>query len=406
MNKIAVGISRSKQKKNGKPACHRKIAVTAVLAAGLLPILLSGCGGGGGGSAPVVPPKTASLLSITSAVVSQSATAETLLVLRAALLSSATFPVSVAFSTSGATVGSSCTTGIDYRFPATSGVSISFAGNNARGVLTLASAASSRDISVFACPDTITTSTDKMLALAWNDGAASGSATATVRGSANASLARSMPLNDTGITSCATGSVNNLACPQSGFAGQDGETGRDANTAITGQGIYRTSAFALNKLSDAKNCIQDGVTGLTWEGKTTSSGLHDASATYTWFDSNASTNGGSSGTPSGGVCTGSGCDTEQFVTAVNAELLCGYTDWRLPTAQELGGIVDAGAIAALTINATFANQAAKPYWTASPKATLPLSAWGVDFENGAIGFLSKSTPYRVRLVRGNSYQPI
>jgi hypothetical protein len=397
MKNSVVGIDPGVSPGTSVVANLRLRAVRATAVGALLPALLVACGGGGG-SAPVAP-KTASLLSISSPVAKQSASGQTLLVFRAALLSSASFPVDVAFTTSGGRVGASCSGGIDYLIAAAGGTSVSIEESaNAKGVLTLASAASNRQISVLACPG----AGDKALTLTWNDGAASGSAVATVRGSANTSLAGSMPLNDTGITACATDSANNLACPQAGFGGQDGDTGRDANVVITGQGAYRGSAFALNKLPGAE-CIQDGVTGLTWEGKT-GSGLHAPAATFTWFDSNASTNGGSSGTPgtaSGGVCTGSACDTEQFVAAVNAEALCGYGDWRLPTAQELGGIVDAGASAAPTISALFENQAAAPYWTASPRAADADGAWVVNFSSGAIGGVAKSLPSRVRLVRGH-----
>ena len=373
MKNGVIGIFAGSQPASGIAARQRarpgRGGVASALLSISLPILLTACGGGGG-SAPVVV-KTTSLAAISSPVAKQSASGQTLLVFRAALLSSASFPVDVAFSTAGGAVGSSCAAGVDYLIPAASGLSVSIdASANAKGVLTLASGASNRQISLMACPG----NADKALTLTWNDGAASGSARATVRGSANASLAGSMPLNDTGITGCASNSALNLACPQAGFAGQDGESGRDANTAITGQGIYRTSAFALNKLPNAE-CIQDSVTGLTWEGKT-GSALHDPGTSYTWDNANL------------------------FAAAVNAEALCGYADWRLPTAQELGGIVDSGASVAPTINAMFANQAPANYWTASLRTNDINGAWAVDFSNGAIGSLAKSLPSRVRLVRG------
>ncbi len=378
MKNGVIGIFAGKQPASGSAVNLRRRSVRSVLASALLPIslpislsvLLSACGGGGG-SAPVIVPKVASLLSISSPVAKQSASGQTLLVFRAALLSNPSFPVDVAFTTAGGAVGASCAAGVDYLIPAASGLSVSIdASANAKGVLTLASGASNRQISLMACPG----NADKTLTLSWNDGAASGSARATVRGSANASLAGSMPLNDTGITACASNNALGLACPQSGFAGQDAESGRDANTAITGQGAYRSSAFALNPFPNA-DCIQDGVTGLTWEGKS-GSGLHAPTATHTWDNANL------------------------FAAAVNAEALCGYADWRLPTAQELGGIVDSGASAAPTINAVFVNQASAPYWTASQRSNDINGAWVVDFSNGAIGSLSTSLPSRVRLVRG------
>jgi hypothetical protein len=204
-------------------------------------------------------------------------------------------------------------------------------------------------------------------------------------------------VNDTGITSCASMSALGLACPQAGLTGQDAETGRDSTAAIIGQGSFRVSGFQLTTLPGAI-CVQDGVTGLVWEGKT-AAGLHSASSTYTWRSA-ASTNGGAAGTANGGVCSGSNCDTDSFIAAVNSERSCGFSDWRLPRAEELSGIIDSGAAAVPTIPTVFANQAAAPYWSESAKAGDSAGAWAVDFNSGAVTAQAKSTANRIRLVRG------
>ena len=87
--------------------------------------------------------------------------------------------------------------------------------------------------------------------------------------------------------------------------------------------------------------MQDNVTGLIWEIKTVDGDLHDKDNSYSWYNSNTSTNGGSAGIENGGSCPDTGnCDTEKFVTSVNAQGLCGANDWRMPNKEELRSIVD------------------------------------------------------------------
>jgi len=168
---------------------------------------------------------------------------------------------------------------------------------------------------------------------------------------------------------------------------------------VTGSGTNKTTAFAFSTLTGV---IQDNTTGLMWEAKTTDGALHDINSTFTWFSSNAGTNGGSSGTASGGTCAGvvAGCDIEKFVAAVNTEKLGGFSDWRVPSVQELSSLVDSGKSTAPTVEATIANQSAAAYWTASPKAGDATGAWSVDFNSGSIASDAKSNAKRVRLVRG------
>ncbi len=368
----------------------------AALAAPVL-VLTVACGGGGGGGgvtpAPAPVPKAA-VLAVSAPVASQAASGQSQLVFRTTLLAEPTFPADMSFAITGATGGSSCGAGVDY--VVTPAANVAVASNNCGGTLSLTSSASERLITVQVCAGS--GAADKTLAVHWADPSKSGDTTGTIRASANLALDKSKRLNDTNITACANGTSNAASCPQTAFAGQDADNGRDVSVAITGVGANKISAFALSSLAGGA-CVQDSVTGLVWESKTTG-GLHAAASTYTWLNS-GSVNGGAAGNSNGGVCTASGCDTEKFVAAVNAEATCGFSDWRLPTADELGGIVDAGASAAPTIRPQFANQAAAAYWTGSSKAGDSNGAWAVDFNSGAIGALVKSSANRVRLVRGH-----
>jgi len=226
-------------------------------------------------------------------------------------------------------------------------------------------------------------------------------------------------LNDTGITTCANATTNGLACPQVGFPGQDAELGRDAYAGLvkTGGG---SAAFDFTKLDAAGaaltnqavlyantpwDCVQDHVTGLMWEVKTTggAGGLRDANHTYTWLNSDPYINGGAAGTANGGICVDAvNCDTEKYVAAVNVAGLCGFNDWRLPKVEELRSIVDyIIPFPGPTIDtAYFPNAIGSWYWSSSSYAAGATGAWGVGFFNGGDGAYFKSYNGYVRLVRG------
>ena len=232
-------------------------------------------------------------------------------------------------------------------------------------------------------------------------------------------------LNDTGIDWCANGNTNNLDCleGEAGFEGQDGEFGRDAKaragtlTKIGGgaAGFDYTkiaadgSVLAIQDVTwDANgteaagsqwSCVRDNVTGLIWEIKTTDGGLRDRNHTYSWYNPDSNTNGGTAGLQNGGSCSGSDCDTHAFVQAVNSQGVCGATDWRMPTRRELMSIVNNGQVSPTIDTAYFPNTPSVWFWSSSPYAGYPTSAWGVVFNNGLVGDGNKNGKGRVRLVR-------
>ena len=198
-----------------------------------------------------------------------------------------------------------------------------------------------------------------------------------------------MPLNDTGITWCANNTTNNLDCNTLGsFSGlnQDGEVGRDA-LAVKGT-LSKVGAgeggFDLTKIkadgsklpANATNfsCVLDNRTGLMWEVKTDDSGLRDKDNVYQW--DNAQT----------------------FVNSVNAQSLCSYKNWRLPTRIELVNIVDYGQ-PSISIEPTyFPNTQALPYWTSSIGGDVT-KAWYVSFDGDTTKYHNKTNSDYIRLVR-------
>ena len=154
-------------------------------------------------------------------------------------------------------------------------------------------------------------------------------------------------------------------------------------------------------------CTLDNVTGLTWEVKTPGAAkaeLRSMNSTYSWYNSNAATNGGDAGTAGGGTCLTAGtCDTEKFVAAVNAMALCGYTDWRMPSKRELETLVYAGKLSPTIDTTYFPNTPASFFWSGSSFANGPTRAWAIDFLGGYSSYDTKLDAHLVQLVRGGQF---
>ncbi len=185
--------------------------------------------------------------------------------------------------------------------------------------------------------------------------------------------------------------------------------------SVVGPEIHDTKYRAVNvsgEVQDASvapgECAQDTWTGLTWEVKTGQPGLHASANTYTWYDPEESWKGELDyrGTPDGGACTNSVCDTAGFVLEVNKLELCSFSDWRMPSRDELGSISDPRITETPpTINIRhFPFTQSGEYWSANDYQFQYDTAWVWGFHNGLDRVEWKNSPRFVRLVRGEPRQ--
>lgn len=221
-------------------------------------------------------------------------------------------------------------------------------------------------------------------------------------------------LNDTGIANCGDVDDNDLGCPVTEFPNQDAQHGRDVTHPSNADGYLGfsftkldTSGVPLSAQSSSWSCVRDKITDLIWEVKTDNGGLMDMDSTFTWYNTDSNTNGGNVGIPGGGTCTGGiVCDTQAYVSAVNSAGLCGANDWRMPTPEELLSIINFSIenFTGPSIDENFfPNTIDRKYWSATSQSFNSVNAWVVDFFNGKVLSIPKSTTspdVYARLVRG------
>ena len=164
------------------------------------------------------------------------------------------------------------------------------------------------------------------------------------------------------------------------------------------------SGEALADNEASWDCVEDQQKKLIWEVKKNNGGIRDKDYTYSWLHT---IDDKINGTGNGGRCKGGvNCDTSSYVRAMNEQKLCGYSDWRLPTRQEMETLVDYSTTPQhATINRTYFPEAVPSwYWTASENPQRENYAWYVLFRNGIALNDLKERPKHIRLVRDNRTQ--
>jgi hypothetical protein len=145
--------------------------------------------------------------------------------------------------------------------------------------------------------------------------------------------------------------------------------GRDVNT-LTNADADGALGFSFQKID---TCTKDKVTGLIWQP------LQSGVKTYS--------------------------DLAAYVDTVNGASLCGFTDWRVPTANELMNLMDISKITRVTANADSvvpADAMSGQFWASEVSVASPtVDAWSVDTDgNGVVAYTNQNKSQNVRLVRG------
>jgi len=145
---------------------------------------------------------------------------------------------------------------------------------------------------------------------------------------------------------------------------------------------------------------------------------------YYWLDQNTKTNGGRAGSvgsfinnnvPISRFCAFphedmssyvsglQGCNSRDYLIAMNELAVCGFTDWRLPTVEELRSVVNYDINSPRWDNSFFPqSNSYGDYLSATPSVNNNASAWCVSGSSGELKLCHKQLPNLIRAARGSN----
>ena len=221
-------------------------------------------------------------------------------------------------------------------------------------------------------------------------------ATKSVEVTTSSALVGKLP--HTGITSSqcyGSGSDDLVSCASSGALNLSGPGKQD------GMQTNNAARYSLVGASyPVSMCVRDEITGLVWEGKE-ASGRRSGARTYTNYSSTSTAQ-----KPDGvSFPTQAELDAEtnavSYVKYVNQIGLCGLTDWRLPTIQELETLHNAGLVSETVVDATwFPNTPrAVHWWSSTPSQLYTQYGWFISFGSlGQVYYDQYAADFAIRLV--------
>ncbi len=146
--------------------------------------------------------------------------------------------------------------------------------------------------------------------------------------------------------------------------------------SLAAQTLYKLDSQGNLLTADAKQwvCVEDKSTGLTWEVKQLS-GLQNYQFVASWATSDI------------------------YISMVNQAKLCGFDDWRLPSADDLKALsTHQGGNSLLAID-YFPLAKDHWFWTDSKVSSLSNKAWTVRSTFGLVEAKEVLEKHHIRLVR-------
>lgn len=143
-------------------------------------------------------------------------------------------------------------------------------------------------------------------------------------------------------------------------------------------------------------CVRDNLTDLVWEVKS-DSGLYGKDTLFRW--------GGVGALIEAKIKKQERYnDWDELVNGANRSNLCGFSDWRVPSKEELMSLTHKTRTVPAIDQTVFPNTVSSWYWSASPIKNSPTGAWAIYFDYAYEDYGSRNVKGRIRLVRGSWVQ--
>ncbi len=138
-------------------------------------------------------------------------------------------------------------------------------------------------------------------------------------------------------------------------------------------GTYQAGMRRSFTRDAAKEIVTDHLTSLVWQDSSV-----NATSLYTLNEAN---------------------------NACNVLTLGGWSDWRLPTIEELRSLVDKGTASSAKMSNAFLHVSDDDHWSATPYDLFAIQSWSIDFFTGGDGVNAQGDRLNVRCVRGSVQTP-